>query len=222
MVNQISIRQNEDTHKMVKVELTILLLIGTFSAVISQQKVKISVYYETKCIDSRTFFLRQLGPTYERLHQYIDLELVPFGNVQVYKQNDGSYHYTCQHGPDECWANRVQACAISHTDQKTSLNYAVCMFNPSNYGNTRAYAQPCAERNGLNWQQISTCFNGDEGEKLIEHNWSKTYYLNPPHNFIPWIVINDRHSYNQQQESFGHLFDYLCDNYLTNVPECAY
>lgn len=47
------------------------------------EKVKISVYYEALCSDSRFFILKQLVPAYETIPEYIELDLVPYGKAQV-------------------------------------------------------------------------------------------------------------------------------------------
>lgn len=48
------------------------------------KKVKISVYYEALCPDSKFFVKYQLLPVYEELQEYIILDLVPYGKAEVY------------------------------------------------------------------------------------------------------------------------------------------
>lgn len=47
------------------------------------EKVKISVYYEALCSDSRFFILKQLVPAYETIPDYVDVDLVPYGKAEV-------------------------------------------------------------------------------------------------------------------------------------------
>ena len=47
------------------------------------ESVKVTVYYEALCSDSRNFILNQLVPTYEKLRQHIALDLIPYGKAQV-------------------------------------------------------------------------------------------------------------------------------------------
>ena len=49
------------------------------------QKVHVAVYYEALCPDSRSFILKQLGPTYQKLSANIEVELVPYGKAKVRK-----------------------------------------------------------------------------------------------------------------------------------------
>lgn len=45
---------------------------------------KITLFYEAYCPDCQDFIIEQLYPAYLKLADYIDLDLVPFGNVKVY------------------------------------------------------------------------------------------------------------------------------------------
>lgn len=47
------------------------------------EKVKVSVYYEALCSDSRFFILKQLVPAYESIPDYIELDFVPYGKAEV-------------------------------------------------------------------------------------------------------------------------------------------
>lgn len=46
-------------------------------------RVKVSVYYEALCSDSRFFILKQLIPAYETVPSIIQLDLVPYGKAKV-------------------------------------------------------------------------------------------------------------------------------------------
>lgn len=43
----------------------------------------ISVFYEALCPDSRSFFTKQLLPTFEKLPHLIHINLVPYGKAKV-------------------------------------------------------------------------------------------------------------------------------------------
>lgn len=49
----------------------------------NQGKIKVSVYYEALCSDSRFFILKQLVPAYETIPGFIKLDLVPYGKAKV-------------------------------------------------------------------------------------------------------------------------------------------
>lgn len=45
--------------------------------------VVISVFYEALCPDSRSFFTKQLLPTFEKLPHLVQINLVPYGKAKV-------------------------------------------------------------------------------------------------------------------------------------------
>lgn len=49
------------------------------------ERIKVSVYYEALCSDSRFFILKQLVPAYHIIPEHIELDLVPYGKAKVSK-----------------------------------------------------------------------------------------------------------------------------------------
>lgn len=45
--------------------------------------VKVTVYYEALCPDSKFFILHQLVPAYKSLRKFLILDLVPYGKAEV-------------------------------------------------------------------------------------------------------------------------------------------
>ncbi|KAL3184509.1 hypothetical protein MRX96_031799 [Rhipicephalus microplus] len=42
---------------------------------------------------------------------YLNVDILPFGNARMHVVN-GTVTFDCQHGPDECYINEVQTCAV--------------------------------------------------------------------------------------------------------------
>ena len=57
-----------------------------------QDKVKVRVYYEALCPDSKHFFVRHLAPATEKLSEFLEVTLVPYGKASVSLSID---YYTC-------------------------------------------------------------------------------------------------------------------------------
>lgn len=94
----------------------------------NDQKIKLSVYYEALCSDSRNFIIKQLVPTYKLLGESILLDLVPYGKATTFDDNTDII-FKCQHGATECLANKIHACALNQvSDPELRLNYVACMI----------------------------------------------------------------------------------------------
>jgi hypothetical protein len=74
--------------------------------------VKVEVYIESMCPDSKAFILEQLNPTYNKLHSIIDLEILSFGdsNYTIINKTEEQFdvEFVCEHGPQECFGNQIQ------------------------------------------------------------------------------------------------------------------
>ena len=92
----------------------------------------------------------------------------------------------------------------------------------SNPDDTHTAAQKCATDLKLDWDKLSTCADGPEGVKSIAANKKKTDALNPPHQYVPWVLINGVHTEAMENKVLANLEGYLCQNYLNkdNIPEC--
>ena len=74
------------------------------NTVIKVPKVKVEVYYEVLCPDSRHFVLDQVVSTWKSLDAIMDIKYIPFGKA-TYKKDDqdkNGWQFTCQHGKNEC------------------------------------------------------------------------------------------------------------------------
>merc|ERR1711971_1301387 len=90
-----------------------LLKSSARSGSVSEAPVKVSVYYESLCPDSQLFVYDQLAPTFEIFGpEELVVDLKPFGKAN-WTESNGSWDFTCQHGPRECYNNMVQACILN-------------------------------------------------------------------------------------------------------------
>lgn len=85
-------------------------------------------YYEALCPDSINFFTNQFAPAYAALADDLDIKFVPFGKAQKNIENDG---FICQHGPAECYLNKVQSCVLDKlTTQADKAAFVICAMSP--------------------------------------------------------------------------------------------
>ncbi|KAK8720600.1 hypothetical protein OTU49_013216, partial [Cherax quadricarinatus] len=113
----------------------LLLAVAAVSAQVQRQvsgvggRVKIEVYFESLCPDSVHFFTHQLYPTWLDLRDIMDLVFVPFGKARATPTGTGDYEFECQHGPDECYGNKVMSCAQESLPIHTQMEFFHCMMS---------------------------------------------------------------------------------------------
>jgi len=188
------------------------MLIAFFVVIIgvcTAQKVPISVYYESLCPDSQAFITEQLYPAMKSpLGRFVDLKLVPFGKSN-YSTVGSDTNFTCHHGPNECYGNKVHSCAIEHiqvnsyqnqfTRESLTVEYVNCLMQLSkNFPDQLFPGKRCAQQFHLeNWEVIEACANQSEGSKLLQKNGELTHSLNPPLTSVPTITFRYQQDENQ-------------------------
>ncbi|XP_077557813.1 gamma-interferon-inducible lysosomal thiol reductase-like [Haemaphysalis longicornis] len=125
------------------------------------------------------------------------------------REEQPGYHYSCQHGPEECFGNVVQSCAAHiFNDTILSLAFITCMSlaqRPQEAG------EECARGIARNWDAIQRCAHGGKGLRLQDQMSERTWNLDPPHHYVPWIVVNGEHTDDIQAMAQTDLLQVVCD-----------
>uniref|UniRef100_A0A7M4FEH9 Gamma-interferon-inducible lysosomal thiol reductase n=1 Tax=Crocodylus porosus TaxID=8502 RepID=A0A7M4FEH9_CROPO len=102
----------------------------------------------------------------------------------------GRWQFECQHGAEECLGNMMEACLMDVLqDFDVYFLTIFCMESGSSVtGNLGACLQVYAPT--VNPSDIMACVKGDQGIKLMHNNAQRTDALQPPHSYVPWIVVN--------------------------------
>lgn len=183
------------------------------------EPIKIDLYYEAFCGGCRKFILEQLYPTFQKLYStgIFEIALYPYGNAHEKKVGQ-KWEFECQHGSEECQMNLVETCALhllNHPQQ--FMPYIQCVENKPSIIN----AKKCADDLHIEWGPISACYNGSEGNYLEHVMAQKTDALVPRHQYVPWIVVDGKHTEKMQDDAQDLLAEFLCDNYKGTKPkEC--
>ncbi|CAG9769387.1 unnamed protein product [Ceutorhynchus assimilis] len=163
---------------------------------------KVQVFYETLCPDSQHFITTQLNPTFAQLgSERIDLELIPYGHASEETDANGTKTFTCQHGPDECYGNKVHACVnnLSRAIEE-SLHFAYCSelsHTPANV----TVLQVCAQGAGISWSKVEDCLSSGLADELLSANGRKTALVDAGN--IPTIVFNKIYYPNRESAWFN-------------------
>lgn len=174
--------------------------------------VNLTVYIEAQCPDTSRFVHRQLLPTWQELSitNRISIKIVPFGKA---KCNPVGLDYSCecQHGPAECELNQLMNCVIKIV--RNPYEYVPVISCIQGKRDLRSAGLKCLSKLPVSKKSMLVCAGGKEGRRLLAKAGAVTEHLQPPLNFVPWIMINEKRS----SDAFYDLKKNLCDA-LDPVP----
>lgn len=176
------------------------------------QKLKLTVYHESLCPDSRRFFLEQLVPTYRKLGDYIELVSIPFGHARTIQPD----RMICQHGARECQRNRLMACIQTKGSNNMSeiVESLGCLFlAEESPKDCLAKHMPTADYDGT----IQTCQKSQESFILMEEYEKITGRIG----YVPKITLNDEYSEDIQDNCEHRLLEHLCKNLKQQQPDAC-
>lgn len=179
------------------------------------ERVHVSLYYESLCPFCRAFINDTLLPLHQGpVGKLMDVELVPYGNVIEVQGK-----WMCQHGPEECQLNTLEACALDEAEPEDAFAFVACIER-----NALAFEkeiQPCAADAGIGKlaDSIQKCARGAKGKELFEKMGKKTQALRPPHQYVPWVTVNDV----PLEGDYGNLKTFVCAAYTAGPkPEACF
>lgn len=144
----------------------------------------------------------------------ISLTMLPYGNAQ----GTGS-KIQCQHGPEECKANMVEACGIKHlSDAKDYMPFVFCAEGSLSNGGTPDSVIGKCEKDQTVAAEIKKCYGegtGKEGISLEDAAAAATQPLN--HQYTPWVVLDGEHSVAAE----NNLEKAICHAYKGENPPAA-
>lgn len=73
-------------------------------------KVKVAFHYSTLDAKSQDYVINELYPHYRKLEDIIDLDVVPFGLMEILSQEGGNYTLICPGGEAECATTLIHGC----------------------------------------------------------------------------------------------------------------
>jgi interferon gamma-inducible protein 30 len=172
----------------------------------SSDKVRLGLYYESLCPYSANFVVNYLVKIFETgLISVVDLHLVPWGNAKLRANNT----FDCQHGPVECLLNTIEACAISvWPDLNKHFSFIYCVETLV-YEHKYSEWETCFDKLGLDATPIYECYTSGNGTELELQYAGETNTLQPPHEYVPWVVVDGQPLY----DDYENFTSYICEAY---------
>uniref|UniRef100_A0A2P2I703 Gamma-interferon-inducible lysosomal thiol reductase-like n=1 Tax=Hirondellea gigas TaxID=1518452 RepID=A0A2P2I703_9CRUS len=182
--------------------------------------VRLDVYYESLCPDSIAFVKNQLAVVYPQLKEILVVDIFPYGNAKNVDNGQGGYLFVCQHGPDECAGNMMLACAKNYiSDGDLYVEFNICVMSARD---PPTAGELCAEELNIAYESIAECSTSTEGEQLLHEVGVLTHALVPEVTYIPWMVVNDEHTYAIQNGAEYDLLEFVCTEYQgVSKPEAC-
>lgn len=181
-----------------------LLLALVASIAQAAVKVPVTVYYESLCPDSAKLITEQIHPAVKgELRDYVDIKWVPFGKSS-YSTQGSEVNFNCHHGPNECYGNKVHACALEHiqansyqtefTRESLVLDFITCLMRAGKNFDDNVYpGERCAREARINsWEMIQSCANSTEGSQLLKKYGDDTNMFENPLTSVPVVVYRDQ------------------------------
>lgn len=200
-------------------------LIGLFALIAACNaaiKMPITVFYESLCPDSAAFITNQLYPAVKNdFKNLVDITWVPYGK-STHSTRGSEVEFTCHHGPNECYGNKVHSCALQHiqansyetehTRESLILDFVTCLMRAGkNFPDNKYPGEKCARENHINnWEVIATCANSTEGNQLLKKNGELTQVFQNPLESVPSVVFNHQFEKSVQDKALMDFRGTFC------------
>ncbi|CAK1554467.1 unnamed protein product [Leptosia nina] len=180
-------------------------------------KVKIAVYYESLCPDSKRFITTQLAPVWRDFRGAVKVKMVPYGKSTHDKVN-GKWQFLCHHGADECYGNKLQACILKDKGlvDTEKMEMIICLMNQPNPDKSLDTCLDQVKRQAES-DKLKKCAAGEQGDNLLAAYGDKTDTVQRPLSFVPTVIINEKFDQAIQDEAFKDLKAVVC-RVSTNKP----
>ncbi|VDP16303.1 unnamed protein product [Heligmosomoides polygyrus] len=195
------------------------IVMSILPAPVAAAVVTVNIVGESMCPDTSRFMDNQLMPVYQKYRNYLKINYHPFGPLKYAKcsRTADGIRCKCQHGPEECKKNSLQACIIHYFPD----NYMETLACTQGYDDFDEVFGSCiaSKYAPAMSQKIHTCATSDEGRGYVaDHGDVVRRQISNELDWVPWISIGGR----RVTEAEYDLEQVLCKKFFQPVPpECS-
>ncbi|XP_027773698.1 gamma-interferon-responsive lysosomal thiol protein-like isoform X2 [Solanum pennellii] len=174
--------------------LVCLLCFTQFSSISCEKKVSLTLYYESLCPYCSNFIVNYLPKIFKNgMIDIVDFKLVPWGNTKL--QPDNTFKCQNEHFP-----------------------FIYCVESLV-YHKNYTHWETCFEKLNLKKKLVTDCVLSGRGNELELQYAAETNALQPPHKYVPWVVVDGQPLY----DDYMDFISFICKAYkgTTPVPSCS-
>ncbi|CAH8339670.1 unnamed protein product [Eruca vesicaria subsp. sativa] len=159
----------------------------------SSSKVSLGVYYESLCPYCSRFIVNHISKLFEDdLISIVDLHLSPWGNSKFNSENDT---FTCQHGEYECFLDTVESCVMDVWPESSDHFPFISCIGSLVLEHKYEKWETCYEKHNLKSKPVEDCLSSGRGKELQLQCAAEMNAFNPPHNILPWVIVDGQPLY---------------------------
>lgn len=172
----------------------------------------------------------------------MDVKMVPWGNAYFNTSTCGRAEYDraqldcyrqlcrnnsaadcfsgqalCQHGPSECFGNRMQSCVVLSAPFPDWVQFMTCYGTDGDL--SAAKAEECASINGLDYSQLAECAVGATGEQIDVANAKATVAYTGTWHGTPTVTVAGVTVEDAEQDN--NLLNAVCETYRAGCADTA-
>ncbi|KAK9069079.1 hypothetical protein SSX86_013195 [Deinandra increscens subsp. villosa] len=197
------------------VSLTTRICLSLPIAIASEEKLKLTLYYEALCPACEDFVVNYVDNIFDNgLISIVDLKLSPYGNAKI--NPNGTI--VCQHGEWECRLNTIEACSIHAWPAPSDhFPFVYCIEKLNSEGKYTEW-ETCFEKLDLDPNPVTDCYSRGIGHELELQYADEILALEPPHAYVPWVVVDGQPLY----DDYTDFISYICKAYKgSNMPKAC-
>ncbi|XP_005090370.1 gamma-interferon-inducible lysosomal thiol reductase [Aplysia californica] len=180
--------------------------------------VNVTLYYEVLCGGCHDFITTTLVTAVKALGDdgsIMNFHFIPYGNsLETWNRTTSQWDFSCQHGPEECVGNTVDACVIHYKPKfKDHYRFIVCFEKNVDYKSQawKEALEKCGKRYDMPVEEIASCVTTKLGNTL-EHEMA---LRTGPHQWVPWLILNGVHT----PQAGDNLLRAVCKAYKGPKPK---